>query len=181
KWEVTKNNLARKWDNIVQNAKNKWGELKGWASKEWESIKRRVEEKVENMRSSVNSKMEQVRKSIIDKWERAKKYLSGINLRSIGIRIIDSLTGGLASRAISVYNKDREIANNVKSTIERGLDMRAPARVMMEIGLNIGEGMAIGMRQSVPKSMDQARLLAGAVHPEIGAPSRVRVDVDSSA
>src|SRR5690606_4586409 len=143
--------------------------------------KRRVEEKVENMRSSVNSKMEQVRKSIIDKWERAKKYLSGINLRSIGIRIIDSLTGGLASRAISLYNKAREIANNVKSTIERALDMRSPSRVMMEIGRNIGEGMAIGMRQSLPKIMDQARLLAGAVLPEIGAPSRGRVAVASSA
>lgn len=165
KWEVAKNNLANTWDNIVQNAKNKWGELKGWASKEWESIKRRVEEKVENMRSSVNSKMEQVRKSVIDKWERAKKYLSNIDLRSVGWMIIDSLTGGMASRAKSLYDKAREIANNVKSTIERALDMRSPSRVMMEIGRNIGEGMAIGMRQTLPKITDQARMLAGAVIP----------------
>ena len=76
-------------------------------------------------------------------------------LYSAGIHAMSGLRSGLNAGSGSVISTARGIANRVSSTIKSALKVKSPSRVMMEIGNNVGEGLAIGMEKT-------ARLVDGA-------------------
>lgn len=75
---------------------------------------------------------------------------------------------GLAGSAGAIYAVANSIANNVAATIRRALSIRSPSRVMKAIGGFTGEGMAIGMQDSISHISKSARAMATAALPELG-------------
>lgn len=78
-----------------------------------------------------------------------------------------------------LISKAQQIANSIASTIQQALDIHSPSRVMRGFGVNIGEGLIVGMDDMVNKVADASRRLASSV--EDNAPlSSNRGNIDNS-
>src|SRR5690606_37419171 len=64
-------------------------------------------------------------------------------------------------------------ATGAINTIKRVLDISSPSKVMIEIGEWTGEGFEEGLSKSMKGVLQQARVLAQAVVPELQLPSRI--------
>lgn len=92
----------------------------------------------------------------------AIKKVFNIDLTQIGRDIIQGLINGITSMASSVVNKAQEIANGITNTIKGALKIHSPSRVMIKMGQNVGEGMAIGMDNSQVQVAQSSANMAGA-------------------
>ncbi|WP_163102251.1 phage tail tape measure protein [Peribacillus alkalitolerans] len=90
-----------------------------------------------------------------------------INLRQIGKDIVQGLIDGISSMIGAVMDKARSIADAVKNTIKGALDINSPSRVMRELGGYAGDGLRLGLEDSVRGVMSMSNKLANAVVPNI--------------
>jgi hypothetical protein len=67
----------------------------------------------------------------------------------------------------SLMNKAKSIANSVKNTIKKALDIHSPSRVMMELGEFTGEGFALGLNKTLRDINVTADRLAYAAVPSV--------------
>jgi tape measure domain-containing protein len=67
---------------------------------------------------------------------------AGFNL---AVAIADGFTFGLASKGISIVKKANDLSNNTLKALYNPWDLGSPSRTMIELGENIGEGLAIGL------------------------------------
>ncbi len=76
------------------------------------------------------------------------------------------LRDGLAASAGYIYGMAGSIAANVRYTINRALQIRSPSRVTRKSGRQAGEGVGLGLLDSVRYVMRAAGLLADAAIPD---------------
>jgi len=96
---------------------------------------------------------------------------SDVDWLQIGKDIIQGLIDGIGSMASAVWSKVREIAGGIKDSIMDALGMHSPSRVMMDIGIDTGKGMEIGLEKSMRGIMRKAEQLAMAAVPGIHTPA----------
>jgi len=96
---------------------------------------------------------------------------SEVDWLQIGKDIIQGLIDGIGSMASAVWGKVREIAGGIKDSIMGALDMHSPSRVMMDIGMDTGKGMEIGLEKSMRGIVRKAEQLAMAAVPGIHTPA----------
>lgn len=80
-------------------------------------------------------------------------------LYDTGRAIIQGLINGIGSLAGRVRDKVAEIADSVKNKIKDALGIRSPSRVMMELGMQTGEGFARGIQDSLSLIRDASNSL----------------------
>lgn len=66
---------------------------------------------------------------------------------SIGGNVTDGLKNGLTSKAQSLYDSAKKIADNIAKTMKNALDIHSPSRVMFEIGGFTMQGFDEGLEQ----------------------------------
>lgn len=79
------------------------------------------------------------------------------SMRSAGVAAGAGFNAGLASQRGRIIGTARSIANAASNTIRNSLKVRSPSRVMIDIGEDTGEGLAVGIDHSkrlVVKAMD---------------------------
>jgi tape measure domain-containing protein len=89
-------------------------------------------------------------------------------LYNVGVDAIRGLLQGMINMAGSVYNKAREIANNITNTLKNALRIKSPSQVMANIGLDIGRGVELGMQKSMPNINAMAGSMAAGITAPIG-------------
>lgn len=160
-----------------------WQTVLAWATRTWEGIKQAIRDAVNvasilftemlgralavwnaisNLASQVWNAIVGYVVSAVGRIVSAFDTIKNINLVEIGKNIIQGLINGITSMAGSVVNKAQEIANGITNTIKGALNIHSPSRVMMEMGQNVGEGMAIGMDQSQVQVAQSSANMAGA-------------------
>lgn len=77
--------------------------------------------------------------------------LSSVDLKGIGVDMIQGLINGIGSMVGSVTSKVKELAGNVVGGIKNALKIKSPSRVMFEMGEFTGEGLALGMQDMQKK------------------------------
>jgi phage-related protein len=82
---------------------------------------------------------------------------------SIGINIIDGLTGGLVSQVGSLISTAQGIADSISSTIRGALDIHSPSRVTRAIGRDVVDGLIVGMASRVAPLKAASEHLAGVI------------------
>ena len=85
------------------------------------------------------------------------------SLEQVGVDAATGLLNGLSSMQSSLVSKATEIANAIKSTIQSALDIHSPSRVMKGFGVNIGEGLIIGMDDMINGVAKSSARLSDAV------------------
>jgi phage-related minor tail protein len=77
-----------------------------------------------------------------------KTILSKLDLKQIGINIIQGLINGISSMIGKVKEKAGEIANAIGDKVKSFFGINSPSRLMMEYGGNIGDGLSLGLEKS---------------------------------
>lgn len=143
KWEVFKNRTSEKWDSIKADTKKKWNEVYG----------------------AISEKAGEISDNISETWNNIINFLKNINLKQIGKDIMQGLLDGIKDMAGSISDSVKNIGNSIKDGVKNVLDIHSPSRVMRTLGQFTGEGMALGMKDSVAAVKQQASALANAAQP----------------
>jgi tape measure domain-containing protein len=84
------------------------------------------------------------------------------NTYAAGVDAMQGFWDGLDAGEGKVLRKARSIAERVAATIRAALKIASPSKVMIGIGENVTEGLAVGMENSISSVEDAARKLSSA-------------------
>ena len=79
-----------------------------------------------------------------------------------GYRAGQGFYNGLSRWSRNISSRARSMANSVVSETRRALDIHSPSGVMTDLGMDTGEGYAIGLLKLVTRVRDAAQSLTGA-------------------
>jgi TP901 family phage tail tape measure protein len=158
---AVKGAVSAAWENLKNIISRVSEAIKSTISRIWNSIKSFFTTTLTGIVSSVRTKMTEAYERIKSIWNRAKSFLQNIDLRKIGADIIRGLLNGISSMAKKVLDKAKEIADGVKSRIQKALGIASPSKVMIEFGKWTGEGLSIGLDRSMKKVADSAGKMVG--------------------
>jgi phage-related minor tail protein len=140
-----------------------WGTLQ----EKGRALNKTVSEAFSNMRKAVSEKMQEIWTKIKEIWGKVQNFFEGINLKQIGKDIIGGLISGITAKASELYRKATEIASNISKKIRKALDSKSPSRVTMAIGEDVGDGLAIGMKNTMGSIGRMATRMAKVAVPEV--------------
>lgn len=177
-WNAIKSQM----DNIRNTVSTIWDAVKTIFSNLIEAIKTVVKQKFTDMVNSVKEKMDDVKRRIEDGWNNAVKFLKNIDLRQIGKDIIQGLINGIRSMIGAVSNAIKDVTSVITGKVKSILQIKSPSRVMMAIGEDTGEGLAIGIADTRKDVERAAQGLADAaiVNPKMTAGSAFRSQLSST-
>lgn len=123
---------------------------------ELEATQKAVEEGTDAHSQELKSQMEANAKAAADitaeiteslKWLTDKK--NPFSAKKMGKSVINGLIKGLEAKEPALIKKARDIANAVSRTIAASLQINSPSKLMEQYGRWVGEGLAIGMDDSM--------------------------------
>lgn len=107
-----------------------WDTIKEWCGKLWSWIK---------------EKWDAIKDAIVNAVSRAIDWVKSIDLFQIGKNMIQGLINGVVNMATAIWNA---IVNTVKGAIDgakKFLGISSPSKLMMDVGINTGKGLIIGI------------------------------------
>lgn len=92
-----------------------------------------------------------------------------------GKSLIQGLINGITSMAGAAISAARDIASKVADAVKGFLGIRSPSTLMAEVGVNVGQGLAMGIGSQVPTVAAAAQSLGSVIPSSLGAiaPSRM--------
>lgn len=142
-----------------------WDKISAWLGQQWQRLKQWAGETFTAIGNWVKTKTDEARQWIVDKWNNIVSFLQSIDLVQIGKDIIGGLISGIRSMAGELWTAATDIARIVKERIKNFFGISSPAKLTMEFGTNIGEGLKIGLDKSVLRVAQTAQNLARAANP----------------
>jgi len=139
--DLIRNYMNMAWNNL----KVVWNFIKNTFRNALDFVKALVSGDFEGMKKAISNQMENIKSTIRRIWDNIKEFLRGINLKQIGRDIIQGLIDGIVSLKDRVLRKAQEIADGIKSRIEKVLLISSPSRVMMGLGEDTAEGFILGI------------------------------------
>jgi hypothetical protein len=90
-----------------------------------------------------------------------------VELERTGELIIQGLINGISNMAKNVYKMAQNIADGITKRISKALKLGSPSKVTMEMGEFTGEGLAIGMKNTMGQISSMASQMANFAVPDI--------------
>lgn len=166
-WNKIKSTTMTVFNTVKMFIGNVWNKIKTTVGNVVGGIWKAISGKFNDIKNTVGNKMNDVRSKIKSIWDKVMSFFKGINLFKIGKDIINGLIKGIGSMANAVWNKAKSIADGVTKKIKKALRIASPSKVMKRLGKWTGEGLEIGMDDSV-KGIDKAAdHLAAAAVPDL--------------
>lgn len=152
-WDEIKAGLSAVWNWISSTAKKIFGDIVDGISDRWDKLKQ----------GTIN-----LWNTIVSVIKNAMDSLKNLpsQMLEIGKNIVQGIVDGITGRIGAIKDKIKEIASTITDGIKGLLDIHSPSRVMMELGQYTGEGMALGLQNSVAEVSRQASSLAKASVPK---------------
>ncbi|MGG1673325.1 phage tail tape measure protein [Paenibacillus sp. NRS-1783] len=153
--------------------RTKSAESRAIAVQELQGMRQDTDLQIQQLRAKANIEMDGLKK---DFEAKVKAIRSGTanqfnilkaDLPTIGKQAMQGLLNGLSSMQGPVTAKAREIANSVRSTMQKALDIHSPSREMAWIGEMAGQGLVQGMAGMMSSVRQQAHDMAVAVQPSV--------------
>src|SRR5690625_6508196 len=116
--------------------------------------------------------MSEICQSIKDTWNEIISWLKGLGSKMVetGKDIMNGLKNGIKSAASSVWESTKDVGRGIKDGVTSFFGIQSPSRLMMGFGENIGEGLALGIKGSMPDVERQVSALNAAAA-EVSAPA----------
>ena len=98
-----------------------------------------------------------VKNTVTDIMKNIKSVFQNIDLLQIGKDIINGLIKGISSKIKEVGSVVKEIGSSIKNKFTGMFQIKSPSRIFKGYGININEGLAIGLNDStslIQKAMD---------------------------
>jgi len=148
--------LWQNWDTI----KKKAGELKETVSRKFQEFK-----------DSVSKKMSETWEKIKEVWGKVKKFFEDIDLKQLGKDIIGGLLKGIGDKAKELYTKAEEIARKVGEKLKGAFKTGSPSKVTMNIGEDVGDGLTVGLGNTLGQLQSMSEKMASAALPDVSIES----------
>ncbi len=173
--------LWKNWDEIsagwvkgvdkINKSIEKWAEgVKKRFNESIQSAKdmvARIMEAFENWKKGVRERFDKGIQDVKDLWNGLVKWFQGIDLKQIGKDIIQGLINGISSMASKVKESARNIANGIGEKIKSILKLGSPSKLMESYGEFTGEGLAIGLENSLGLIKEMAVKMSKNAIPDI--------------
>lgn len=117
---------------------------------------------LEEVKKEFNKKISEIRYGATDQFNAMKA-----DLPAIGKQAMQGLLNGLSSMQGEVTAKAKSIADSIRKTMEKALDIHSPSREMKWIGEMAGQGLVQGLESMVSSVKAQANSLSQAVLPSV--------------
>lgn len=167
KWETFKNKTAAKWDEMKTTMANAWNDMWSDAKRKVDNIKSDAINLFIEMKNGIKEKMEEAKQWVSDIWTQTTDFFSSIDLREIGINAVQGLIDGIGSMATALWDKVKSVASGIGNSIKETLDIRSPSRVTMKLGEYTGEGLALGLENSIADIKRKAAAMSAAAMPAL--------------
>jgi hypothetical protein len=164
-WETGE--VLTRWQKFSRDMSNAWNGMVEDTRRNIDRQVMNVRQKYVEMRIAINNEMDEIKRRVSESWRSVENFFKSIDLRQIGRNIMQGLIDGINDMWDSVTNSAKNIAKSIGDNIRGMLDIRSPSRVMMKIGEDTGEGLAIGLENTLDKIKKQAAALAAAAMPEM--------------
>lgn len=112
---------------------------------------------LENLRKEFDKQVKEIRGGTTKEFSAMKA-----SLPNIGKQAIEGLINGMSSMEGALAAKAKSMADSVAKTMRKALDVHSPSRVTRQIGIFTGEGLALGIRDSIGSVSAQADAMARA-------------------
>lgn len=169
KFNNIRKSISKTVSNIKKSVYNAFEYVRKWATKKVNDMKKAVSNAFHNIYKAIKDKMNNARKAVTNVFSRIGKAVNdfkngfkkkindafdvvknlGSKARKWGSDIIDGLIGGLKSAAGRVGDVVSDIGNGIKKTFTGLLGIHSPSRVFKGYGININEGFAIGIKDTI--------------------------------
>jgi phage-related minor tail protein len=140
-----------------------WDEIMAWGKKLGKSIG----EAFSKMWKAVGEYMTNLKEDIKEIWGKVMDFFEGIDLKQMGKDIIQGLIDGIVSMAGAVVESAKNIANGIGDKIAGILKLGSPSKLLMGMGEDTGEGLAIGLKRSFGVVKDMASKMGKMAVPEM--------------
>lgn len=142
-WEGIKNTINKAREG-VQKA---WGSVKGWFSNLWGNVKSGISNAWGGIKDWFSNlqPVEWMRGA----WENVGTFFSGLNTRFYewGKNLLQGLWNGITSMVDKIVEGMKNIARKIATGFRSILGINSPSRLFAEYGLNITQGLAVGLDQ----------------------------------
>lgn len=118
-----------------------------------------------NMQSTIETGMEDMKTKVTDGMNAIVDAVEAVDLYDSGADMMNGLNRGILSKKSAVLSTARSIANSIRSTINKALDINSPSRVTFDSGVNTGEGIDLGMQSKIPDIKSTANDMGKAAIP----------------
>lgn len=95
----------------------------------------------------------------------------GASWRDVGVNIIQGLWDGVVNMIPNLLTSIWNLGVDIVNTINRALGNQSPSKKMRAAGINIGEGLSLGIESMVTKVSRSSQRLAKSVTDAFGSPS----------
>lgn len=106
-----------------------------------------------------------------DIWENIEKFFGNIDLLQMGKDIIQGLIDGISSMIGAVGDAVSNVAGNIKGGIKDFFRISSPAKVTIDQGSDIGEGLEVGLDKSIRGLEKKSIELAHSAMPNMNTPT----------
>ncbi|MBC3901701.1 peptidoglycan DD-metalloendopeptidase family protein, partial [Acetobacterium malicum] len=162
KWEDIKTNIANKVQEVATNLANKWQETKTDSTTRWGEIRDDLTQKASEIFQNITDKVREIVEDLPGKWQEIKEtagtkwqevkanIISKIqnlptDLKNIASDMLNQMVAGIQETAGNVYGAVTSLVNDVITKFKEGFGIHSPARVMLEIGKYIVQGLINGL------------------------------------
>lgn len=147
------------------------------ALKELEPLKQETQVKIQAMRDAANAELTQLNTD----WQKAiKEVIGGTDkqfktLHQVGKNAGQGLLDGLSSMQPALAKKAKAIAETVKSTIQKALDIHSPSRWMRDfVAGNMAKGFTIGVDKNESSLLKAAAQMGEYLKPDLNIVNPLR-------
>ena len=157
--------LYKNWDTIIA-----WGK----------KLKESISESFSKMWNAVTKFMGNIWDDVKRIWGNVMDFFKNIDLKQTGKDIMQGLIDGLWKMADKVWQSAKDIANGIGDKIASILKLGSPSKLLMGMGENTGEGLAIGIQNSIGKVKRMASKMGKMAIPEINMGTNQSTGTSSS-
>lgn len=182
-WEAIKTLLSNLWNNmttligdniknilvVITNIGNK---IKTFWSTTWENIKAKLANMWNDMVNNVKTKASEVWQSVKDMARDMVEALKNLPRDALqaGKDFVSGLIKGITGGVSELVNSAKNMANKAVDAVKNVFKIKSPSRVMMGIGDNVAEGLAVGIEDGEGMVNDAVDSMSSFVDKDIPIP-----------
>jgi len=158
--------LYKNWDTIIA-----WGKKLG----------KSIAESFQKMVEGATKWLGNLWKDIKEIWGKCVDFLEGIDLVQTGKDIFQGLIDGMWKMAEKVWKTAKDIASGIGEKVASILKLGSPSKLMIDYGEFTGEGLAIGISNTLGMIKDMATKMSKNAIPDIELNAPKRADQTNNA
>lgn len=179
-WELIKNTVIASWTSMKESVtslttaisdtiRSIWESILSWFTTLPSRLKQYAVDMFTAMRDGVTATVTEVKNAVVNGLESAWTYIKGLPSQALqwGKDIIQGLINGIKAMIADVKKIVGDLVDEIIKKIRSALDINSPSKVTMKLDLSVGEGLVLGMQNTLAEVSRQAQAMANAAIPNV--------------